>query len=393
MDLPAADEPSFNFGFIMAYILFSFNNKENGMGKRLKKIEITFFFFTIILFFTLLISYYLKHRELEGEEIEDLKEDNIKEFTELEYSRNDSSSNFFINYSQNEKIGSSTLSYIYKSYPKSIGGREVIYEFFDKGDIKIADQCFNDLYEIERFSPVKINPPIKWDEDPYNERYWRFLFYSLRPTRHLLYAWGETGNDKYKDKLLEIIGGFIDNGMNKIYSWDDAQGVAFRTMTLINVWWKLREKNALSEEMSGEILEALKIHGEFLSERKHYDSMNNHGITQSAALLLLANNFPDMPGAKESERLSRDRLVKGIYNLIDKDGVLIENSPYYHFYIIQKYWQIYKYLDKYNVNFESGFKERMEKMISYGTFILQAGIRTDFMDIEFDEYIIKKLNK
>ena len=88
--------------------------------------------------------------------------------------------------------------YVFESYPKSAYGKEIIYSFLDEGDIKIANEYLDNEYRISRFDPVYIEN-ITWDEDPYEERYWRFVFFSLQETRHLLKAFRETGDERYKD--------------------------------------------------------------------------------------------------------------------------------------------------------------------------------------------------
>ncbi len=260
---------------------------------------------------------------------------------------------------------------IYDTYPRSNEGKEIVYSSLKGGDLEIADNYLNDLYEMPRFDPIKIDSPLTWKEDPYNDKYWRFNYYSLRPTLNLLYAGIETKNPQYNEKLIEIIESFLDKGINESSSWEDYHAVAFRTMVLVDIWWKLREQNSLSIDISNKILGALEIHGDFLMDRKHYEIGRNHGINEATALLVLAVNFPDMPNSKWWLSIAKKRIGGEIDNLIDEDGVLIENSPYYHFYTLEKYWEIYKYVNKYNISVSNNFDSKIQKMISYASFILQ----------------------
>jgi peptidoglycan/xylan/chitin deacetylase (PgdA/CDA1 family) len=266
---------------------------------------------------------------------------------------------------------------------------DAIFSSLDEGDIKIADLCLDDMYKMPRFDPVKISPPITWEEDPYpNARYWRLNFYGLRFTTNLLYAGTETGNSAYYDKLLEILDSFLNGGINKTHSWDDFNGVAWRAMVLTNTWLKLHERDALPDETSTKILEALEVHGDFLADANHYQPQHNHGITESAALLFLATSFPDMPGAEEWSSIAKERLAKQLVSIVDEDGVLVENSPYYHFFALQLYREICRYTMQHNITISDEFDGTIEKMISYGTYILQPNLEVPLLGASIE----RKLN-
>lgn len=267
---------------------------------------------------------------------------------------------------------------IYDTYPKSAKGRELIYNFLDEGDTDVANKYIENIIDIERFSPVEIEE-ITWEEDPFDERYWRFIFYSLRDTRHLLYSYRESHDDKYKKKLITMIESFIDSGIDKPHAWDDYHAVAFRSMTLTNVWWKLRESNDLSVDLSEKILSALKRHGTFLAEDSHYEMKYNHGISQAAALLLLGVNFPEIDESGQWLKIAKKRVSEGIEILVDEDGILIENSPYYHFYALEKYWVLHKYSVHNGIDLGPSFKEKVDKMVSYATYILQPNLKVPIL--------------
>lgn len=251
-------------------------------------------------------------------------------------------------------------------------GKEVVYSYINEGDIHIADETLENKYEISRFQPVEI-ANLTWKEDPYSDIYWRFNFYNLEPVRNLLYAWEETGKPIYKDKLIEITNSFLDNGLNGPYSWD-YHGVAFRTMTLINLREKLKEKNELPTDLDNKIQAALKTHGDFLADPAHFEKEYNHGLDQAAALYLLAVNYPEMPGAGAWLKISSERIVSVISGIIDDDGVLVENSPYYHLYVLEKLYEINKYLKQNNLTIDGFSDEKLDKMVTYVTYMLQPDL-------------------
>lgn len=277
-------------------------------------------------------------------------------------------------------FGSSAIEWagnINKNVVEIDSGEEIIYSFIDRGSIEVADKILNNEYELSRFDAVTIDN-ITWNEDPYSDIYWRFNFYNLEPVRHLLYAWGITHDEKYKDKMVEIIDSFIATGMDSEYAWD-LHGVAFRTLTLVDVYWKLENagelnKDNLPEDFRTNMLATLERHGVFLVDPEHYEGAYNHGFDQSVALYLLAYTMPDLPNAAEWEMIAKGRISTMVDSIIDEDGVLVENSPYYHFYVLEKMWEVNKYLDTYDLYISNNFEEKLNLMIAYGANILQPDL-------------------
>lgn len=275
---------------------------------------------------------------------------------------------------------------IYDTYPKFSQGQEVIYKFLDESNADIADKYLEDYHSVDRFEPIKLEN-ITWTEDPHQNRYWRFIFYSLRSVHNLLAATEETGDQKYDKKAIEIVDSFLTSGMDKEHSWDDYHAVAFRTMMLIDVWWKLRAQNLLTAEMSEKLLKALEVHGDFLYDYNHYQPQHNHGTNEAAALFLLGTNFPSLKNADQWLEKSKERLGMGIEELVDEDGALIENSPYYHFYTLEKYWEIYKYSKRHEQLISPVFDQKIEKMISYATYVLQPNLHVPLLGASLDREI------
>lgn len=260
---------------------------------------------------------------------------------------------------------------IFDSYAFKSGGKEQIYSFLSEGTLQDADMMIDNQFPVDRYGVTKLQGEISWEEDPFREKYWRFLFYGFRPMRNLFYAFDETNDSKYLQKASDITVNFIRNGQSKPYAWDDFHAVAFRTMFMTKTWWQLRSNNLLTYDTSKIILKSLEAHGTFLADPNHYDKGYNHGLNEATALYVLAINFPDLPHAQEWLALSKDRLSEGLINVVDKDGVLIENSPYYHLYTLEKYWEIYHYAQEEHAPISEIFNVRMKEMVAHATYILQ----------------------
>ena len=69
-------------------------------------------------------------------------------------------------------------------------------------------------------------------------------------------------------------------------------------MELINFYVKLKVAHALPSDLEAGLARSLEKLGAFLAESQHFEADFNHGFNEAAALLLLADNFPHMPGAE-----------------------------------------------------------------------------------------------
>lgn len=260
---------------------------------------------------------------------------------------------------------------IYQTYPLSGGGRESIYASTDEGSVPAANDLLHNVYDVQRYAPFKLSGLPTWTEDPYSANYWRFEFYSLRPSLNLLYAFRTTGNQAYARKLVALDLSFVSAESKSKLAWADPHAVAFRSMSLVDAWWKLRQAHQLSEADSTVVLGELEKTGQFLANPNNYQSENNHALNESAALYELSIAFPTLPNAQSWLALAKQRFHWQLSGLIDADGQLIENSPYYDFYALEKYLQIYQYSVAQNAPITSDFKSTLDRMTNFAAYILQ----------------------
>jgi len=253
-----------------------------------------------------------------------------------------------------------------------VPGREVVYSFLDSGDLDVADGMLDDCWEVAvgRFEPTCFDGLPTWTEDPYSERYWRFVFYSLRPTRHLLQAWRQTGDRAYLDKLLAILESFVEAAPD--CEWlDDWHGTAFRAMVLVNTYRKLEQDGELPEELARGLRREIRSAGVYLADEGHFEGDYNHGLNQAAALLLVAEEFPAPAGSCHGgwRELALDRLDYVMDEIVYADGVQIEMSPRYHFYVLTLAWQVVEWARRFDVPVSQRVADQVEGMVSYAAWV------------------------
>jgi peptidoglycan/xylan/chitin deacetylase (PgdA/CDA1 family) len=262
-------------------------------------------------------------------------------------------------------------SKIFRTYPAQANGREYVYKSTTSGSLVAGERLMRGVFTTPRYAPFAVHGLPTWREDPHHSVYWRFNFYALRPTESLLTAYRKTGDPAYARRLVEIDMSFFAHERVSPFAWSDDHAVAFRSMVLVNQWWQLRYNHQLTETESAQFLRELERTGEFLADVNHYQPEHNHGTNEAAALLELAVDFPDLPHAREWLHIAQVRLATSIDSLVDADGALIENSPYYDFYTLDKYWQIYGFSRRVGVKIAADFESRIQAMVNYATYILQ----------------------
>lgn len=246
---------------------------------------------------------------------------------------------------------------------------EVLYGFLDEGTLEEADLLLRDLWPVPRFAPVQLSANLSWTEDPFNEKYWRFTFYGLRPTRHLLWAWRQTRDVRYRDKLLHVLQGFAERGHQSGFAWDK-HTAAYRGIVLVNTYVKLQSEGSLKEPLAGRVRQRIHEVGTFLRDAKNFEKDYNHGLAQAGALLLIARNFPGFTESAEWKTTAVARLEGMLEAVLDADGVEVEQSPFYHFYFLTGFWQIYHWAHAQGIPLSRRAEERTRQMLRYATHIV-----------------------
>ena len=276
---------------------------------------------------------------------------------------------------------------IYESYPLVGRGIEAIYSSQDQGSVSAANDLLQNKFDIPQYPPLQLASPPTWSENAYSASNWRVEFYSLDPSLNLLYAFRATGNTVYARKLVSLDLSFIAAEDKSRWAWSDPQAVAFRSMTLVDTWWKLRQAHQLPESASSAILDELEKTGMFLTDPNHYQQENTNGVNEAAALYELAVAFPTLPNAHSWLTLATQRFQWQLGASIDSDGEVVENSPYYEFYALSKYWQIYDYSIAHDALISHDFYNRLQSMLKFATYILQPNSQIPLLGASIESAI------
>lgn len=253
-------------------------------------------------------------------------------------------------------------------------GKESMYALFNEGDEASANDLLDNVWPARGYPLPYLGWPLTWTENPYNDAFWVFYFYGMQPLPTLLYEWETTHRSVYLEKLIAILRSYVAYDRIRPVStltFDNNHASAYRTMALIQFYVKLHRDGVLPADLDSDLLISLQKLGNFLAVPSHFEADFNHGFNEGAALLLLADNFPTMPGASSWRTLAIARLEQMLTNTIDADGVEVENSPFYHVYVLGLVYQIAQWAKLYEPALAPAYSTAAEKMLAYAADITQ----------------------
>jgi hypothetical protein len=199
--------------------------------------------------------------------------------------------------------------------------------------------------------------------------------YALYPVSYLLNAYEVTNEFIYLDSALKISINFIEwmalsnKNINKkrfkILSGDHA--VSNRTQCLCYLTACLVSGG---KEIEPRIIDALLDNGVYLSNNSNY-SQYNHGLMMDMALLglLITTDALDIAYPINFKNVLLARLDYAITRDFTTDGVHVENSPGYHFWMVNFLKKIIDPLKFIDINLSVKASTMLSKAIEYSAYI------------------------
>ena len=161
-----------------------------------------------------------------------------------------------------------------------------------QGSKSKADTIMNDCWDLPRTEEVCFNGLPTWQEDPFDEQYWKMLFYSFRGMLDLTAAYEETSEKKYLEKLKDLINSFpVDEADRKEFK--DYHAAAFRVLTMTYFYNIFEQAGVLNDQIDAKIKMIIEHDAEYLMPEEHYESTFNHAFSEAAALIFVSANWPE----------------------------------------------------------------------------------------------------
>ncbi len=192
-------------------------------------------------------------------------------------------------------------------------------------------------YESFDWLPLGVPPP--WQTNPLHNASWDFYRHALRWTEPLARVWITDNDPASLDLLKHILADWIEHNSvppgQSDYAWYD-HAVAGRLRVLCWFWELWRTSDAYDPELARLLLASIYQHALCICDPKMYPERSNHGLEMTGSLLAVAITFPEFKRAADWERLARERLSRYIAQNFSPEGFHLEQSPFYHWYVLDR---------------------------------------------------------
>lgn len=189
-----------------------------------------------------------------------------------------------------------------------------------RSDIAVADELIRGKLSLPNHATfiLPLNP--KWNEDPFEDRNWKFLYHSLRWLDPLRRAFVETKNRSYGFAYLHYIDSWLkanpERQGSSEFSWHD-MAAAYRTGVISAAVATFGAQRWL--------INALKQHGEVLSNPNFGARRGNHALHVRVGLLIAG----DVVNRQDWVNLASTRIEELLVDSVDEEGVDREGSMSY----------------------------------------------------------------
>lgn len=205
------------------------------------------------------------------------------------------------------------------------------------------------------FSPNRLFPwksvgvPPPWEKEAYQSRTANFYLHSLRWLRPLIHTWQAKKDRESLELVKEVLKSWwranSDVATAPEFAWHD-HATASR-LRVISWFWELWRPQAKSDpDFARDLLASVYQHLLFAGDNANYMAASNHGMFMDASLLAATTTFQEFNCATGLKKHAYQRLQTWIKNNFSKDGVNLEQSPGYHWYVIANINRIVKFLEE-----------------------------------------------
>ncbi|MEW4527088.1 alginate lyase family protein [Maioricimonas sp. JC845] len=221
--------------------------------------------------------------------------------------------------------------------------------------ISRADRILDDRWRMLGHD-FDLTDTIDWHRDPVEDHQWPRSFYAHVPLhqkppspidvkyiwelgRHqylveLARAWRFTGEDRYAERIRELILSWIDSSpLYEGVHWTSGLEVAVRPISWI---WSLAataDWDGWTDEALGRIAGSLHDHATFLEHHfSWYSSPYNHIVGEATGLYLIAQLLPEQPEAARWKEKARSVLNDYGPRQFHSDGFCVEQATGYHYF-------------------------------------------------------------
>lgn len=225
-----------------------------------------------------------------------------------------------------------------------------------KSDVDVAERMLTGFLKIsDNHQEVKISLPPDWSNSPLNDNNWMFIFHSLRWLEPAINAYLITNDEKYIEFINSIIESWIEEntvGNEKSrFAWND-HATSYRLRLFTYYWNIYKQTNTFDKnsEFNQKFILSVYQHCLYHNDPNNYRIKSNHSLEMIGAILAAANTFKDdFYNADAFFETGIQLLEKYLTLNFSQKGYHLEQSPGYHWYVLERLLLIKGYLESNGV--------------------------------------------
>ncbi|AHF93608.1 heparinase [Opitutaceae bacterium TAV5] len=211
-----------------------------------------------------------------------------------------------------------------------------------------ADAALRDTFTLQGVTAVQPRRPdggFDWDwRGPRNDPEWAWFFNRHLVFTDLLAAYQQTGDVRYRDRILVTLDDWIaqhpaPSGITFSAAWRPLEAARRVMESWIPIYAALRDDPAaFPPERRARFVASIRDHA--LHLRNHHAFSGNHLITEMLALTRLGLTFSDLPDAAGWRSYALDRLARAYEDQVYPDGAHKELSSHYQRVVALNYQEL-----------------------------------------------------
>ncbi len=224
------------------------------------------------------------------------------------------------------------------------------------------------------FEWVDIGVPPPWDENPLDNTSWDFYRHALRWMTPLVTVWRTDGSKPARDLAVRTLRDWLAKNSTppgaSNYAWYD-HAVATRLRFFAWFWEVWRTTDSFDPDFARLLLGSVYQHALYACDPEVYPALSNHGLEMDAALLAAALTFPEFHAAEEWRKLATRRAAEYATHRFSAEGFHLEQSPFYHWYVLDRFSKIGDFLQRNERPIPSELVPPLQRMAAVWPFLLK----------------------
>lgn len=261
---------------------------------------------------------------------------------------------FIIN---DEQVSTDQAVKMYRSRPADQYLEELFKPYLKPTYVDLGTKALQGIYEYPRFEGVRLFGPLRWNENPLNNDTWEWSHHSLTVLDYLMSGFLFTAEEKYLEGVISLTHSWMEHNFNvsefpSEFSWND-HTTAIRVWRLLYLFEYGRRSQLVTDEFLEKVILLLYHHAMVLRKDDFFNRFTNHGYYQAVALYLATAILHEIKQFPEINQLAAERLKNEVAFMFTPDGVHVENSSAYHWFLTNSVKDLINILTHFRYPIES----------------------------------------